>query len=199
MRSFSSAHWPTRPSPSWKTFETLFRSLIGVAGEQLQQRLIAILRIVDIEDALLRVDQRRQLGEHQLADGEQVALALHHAGEPRDVGLQPVLLGVLAGGFLEVDDHLVDRVLQGRHFALRVDSDGSRQVALGHGGRHFRHGADLGRQVRGELVHVVGQIAPDAGRAGHSRLAAELSFDTDLARHAWSPGRRTRPACRSCR
>ena len=43
------------------------RSSIGVAGEQLQQRLLAVLRVVDIEDALLRAHQRREFGEQQLA------------------------------------------------------------------------------------------------------------------------------------
>ena len=132
---------------------------------------------------MLRADQRRQLGKQQLRHGQQVALALHHAGELGDVGLQPVLLGVLARGLRQVDDHLVDVVLQRRHFALRFDRDRPRQVALGHGGRHFGDGAHLGGQVGGELIDVVRQIAPDAGRARHAGLAAELAFDADFARH----------------
>ena len=146
---------------------------IRIAREQLHDGFFAFGRVVDIEDALLRVDQRGKLAEHQFADGEQVALALHHGGEARDVGLEPVLIGVLARGLLEVGDHFVDRVLQGRHFALGVEGDGSGQIALGHGGGHFGDGANLGGEVRGQLVHVVGKVAPDAGRAGHARLTAE--------------------------
>ena len=38
-------------------------------------------------------------------------------------------------------------------------------------------------RLRGELVDVVGQVAPGAGGAGHVGLAAELAFDADLAGH----------------
>ena len=51
-----------------------------------------------------------QFRQQQLGHGQQVALPLHHAGEFRDVGLQPVLIGVLANGFRQVGDHLVDGV-----------------------------------------------------------------------------------------
>ncbi len=39
-------------------------------------------------------------------------------------------------------------------------------------------------QVGGHRVHVVGQVLPGAGDAGHLRLAAELALGADLARHA---------------
>ena len=84
---------------------------------------------------------------------------------------------------LQVADHLVDLVLQRRHFALRLDRDRARQVALGHGGGHLGDGAHLRRQVGGELVDVLGQVLPGAGGAGHLRLAAELAFDAHLAGH----------------
>ena len=45
-----------------------------------------------IDRALLRFDERRQFGQQHLADREQIALALQHAGELRQVCLQPVLL-----------------------------------------------------------------------------------------------------------
>ena len=83
----------------------------------------------------------------------------------------------------QVADHLVDVVLERRHFALRLDRDRPGQVALGHGGGHFGDGAHLGGQVGGQLVHVVGQVAPDAGGAGHAGLAAQLAFDAHLAGH----------------
>ena len=54
---------------------------------------------------------------------------------------------------------------------------------LGDGGGHVGDGAHLSGQVGGELIDVVGQIAPDAGRARHAGLAAELAFDADFAGH----------------
>src|SRR5271168_5308350 len=44
--------------------------------------------------------------------------------------------------------------------------------------------SDLASQVGGHEVDVVGEILPGAGDAGHRRLAAELAFGADLARHA---------------
>ena len=113
----------------------------------------------------------------------QVALALQHAREAREIGLQPVLLGVLQRLILQVADHLVDVVLERGDLAGRLHADRARQVALGHRGRHFGDGAHLGGQVGGELVDVVGEVAPQAGRARHARLAAELALDAHLARH----------------
>ena len=114
----------------------------------------------------------------------QVALTLHHAAELREVGLQPVLLGVALGGDPQIADHRVDVVLELGHLAARLDLNRARQVALRHRGRHFGDGAHLGRQVRGEQVHVGGQVLPGAGGARHVGLAAEPALDADLARHA---------------
>ena len=61
--------------------------------------------------------------------------------------------------------------------------DVAREVALGHGRGDVRDRAHLRGEVRGELVDVVRQIAPRARGAGHVGLAAEASFDADLARH----------------
>ena len=110
-------------------------------------------------------------------------MPLQHAGEAREVRLQPVLLGVLARGVLEVADHLVDVVLQRGHLALRFHRNRARQVALGHRGGHFGDRAHLRGEVRRQPVHVLGQIAPQAGGARHPRLPAELAFAADLARH----------------
>ena len=151
-----------------------------------------------VDDALLRVDQRRQLGQQHAADGRQIALALQHAGEPGEVGLQPVLLGVAVGREPQVVDHRVDVVFELGDLAARVDLDRPRQVALGHRGRDLGDGAHLRRQVGGQQVDVAGQVLPGAGRAGHVRLAAEAALDADLARHASSPDRRRSRACRSC-
>ena len=86
---------------------------------------------------------------------------------------------------LQVADHLVDVVLQSGDFALRIDLNRTRQIAFRHRRRDVGDRAHLRRQIRGELIDVVGQVAPRAGRAGHVGLAAEFSFDTHFARHAW--------------
>ena len=58
------------------------------------------------------------------------------------------------------------------------------KVAARHGGGHLGDVADLAGQVAGHQVHVVGQVRPGAGDAFDLRLAAELAFGADLARHA---------------
>ena len=114
---------------------------------------------------------------------DEIALALQHVGEAREVGLQPVLLGVALGGEPQVADHRVDVVFELGHFAARIDLNRPGQVALGHRGRHLGDRAHLGGQVRGQQVHVAGEILPGAGGAGHVGLTAETAFDADLARH----------------
>ena len=139
---------------------------------------------VVIDGALVGIDQRRQLGEEHLPHGVQLALALEHAGEFGEVGLQPVLLAVALGGFAQVGNHRVDVVLQLGHLAAGLHLDGAREVTLGHGGGDLGDGAHLRGEVGGEQVDVVGEILPGAGGTGHVRLAAELAFGADFARHA---------------
>src|SRR5207245_926812 len=67
---------------------------VGVAREELQARLL-LARVHHVEDAVLRADDRCQLGEDHLRDREEIALALEHAGELGEVRLEPVLLRVL--------------------------------------------------------------------------------------------------------
>ena len=80
--------------------------------------------------------------------------------------------------------HGIDGVLQLQNFALHIDRDFARQVAIGHGRRHFGDVTDLRRQVAGHGVHAIRQILPDAAHALHLRLTAQFAFGTDLARHA---------------
>ena len=155
-------------------------AVVGECREQLEERRVAGLDLID--DAELRIDQRRQFREQHAPDGLQVALALQHVGEAREVGLEPVLLGVAVGREPQVVDHRVDVVFELGDFAARIDLNRPRQVALGHGGRHFGDRAHLRGQVRGEQVHVAGQILPGAGGARHVGLPAEPAFDADLAR-----------------
>ena len=84
----------------------------------------------------------------------------------------------------ELIDHRVDRVLQLQNFALHIDGDLLRQIAVRDRRRHFRDVSHLAGQVAGHEVHRVGQILPCAGDAAHIRLAAEFSFRAHFARHA---------------
>ena len=131
---------------------------------------------------MLRVHQRHQLRQHQLRNGQQVPLSLHHARELREVGLEPVLLVIFPRGFAQVADHLINVVFEGADFSRRFDGNGTRQVALCHGGGDIGDGAHLGGEVVGELVDVAGEVAPDARGSGNARLPAQLSFDTHFAR-----------------
>ncbi len=154
--------------------------IVGVGRQAFQAWLRVRLHLID--DALVRGDERHELGQEHLADRLQVALALEHAAEPREVRFQPVLLGVAVGRQPQVVDHRVDVVLELGHLAAGVDLNRSGQVALRDGGGDVRDRANLRRQVGGEQVHVSGEVLPGAGGAGHVRLAAEPALDADLAR-----------------
>ena len=147
---------------------------------------------------MLGVHHRGQLGQHLARDGEQVALPLQHAGEARQVGLQPVLLLVGARRLRQGDDHLVEVVLEDGDLAAGLDVDRLGEVALGHRGRHVADGAHLAGEVARQLVHVVGQVAPDAGGAGHVGLAPQLALDAHVARHAGHLLGEGATASRSC-
>ena len=86
-----------------------------------------------------------------------VALALHQARDAREVRLEPVLLLVLTGRLTQVGDHLVDVVRGGPRPLLASTLIEAREVALGRHGRHLGDRAHLGREVGGELVHVLRQ------------------------------------------
>ena len=154
---------------------------VRVAREQLQIR-IAVLSVVEVEDAVLHRHERRELAQDRPRHSNQIALPLQQPGELRQVRLQPILRGVLLGRLAQVDDHLVDVVLERRHLAGRLHRDRARQVPLRDGRRDFGDGAHLRGEVRGEPVDVVGEVAPGPGRARDARLAAQLAFDADLAR-----------------
>jgi len=151
-----------------------------VACQHAQVHGAVVAHLVD--HALVRVDERRQLGQQHAADGGEIALALQHAGDAREVRLEPVLLGVAVGRQPQVVDHRVDVVFEVRHFAAGVDLNRPREVALGYGGGDFRDRAHLRGEVRGEEVHVTGQVLPGARGARHVRLPAEAAFDTHFAR-----------------
>ena len=98
----------------------------------------------------------------------------------------------LRGERAERVDHRVDRVLELVDLAARVDRDLLRQVAVGDGGRDLGDVADLGGEVGGEAVDVVGEVLPRAGDALDVGLSAELSLGTDFLRDARDLGRERR-------
>src|SRR5205823_1667276 len=56
--------------------------------------------------------------------------------------------------------------------------------AVGDGGGHVGDVAHLSGQVTGHAVDAVGQVLPGAGDAAHLGLSTQLTFGTNLARHA---------------
>ena len=86
-------------------------------------------------------------------------------------------------------DHRVERVLEQEHLAADVDGDLLGEVAAGDGGRHFGDVAHLRGQVAGHEVDVIGEVLPRTRDALHLRLATELAFRADFARHARDFGR----------
>jgi hypothetical protein len=157
-------------------------AVVGIGRQQPQRRARRVLGTL-VQHALVGPDEGRQLGQQHLADAHQVALALEHAGEARQIGLQPVLLVVALGGQAQVVNHRVDVVFELGHLASRFHLHGARQVALGHGSRHLGNGAHLAGQVRRQHVHVARQVLPRTGRAGHVGLTAQATFHADLARN----------------
>src|SRR5262245_24971486 len=86
----------------------------------------------------------------------------------------------------QIADHLIDVVLQGRDLSGSLNGNQPCDVPLCNSIRDLAYGANLGRQVVCQLVHVIGQVAPDAGRPRHACLAAELAFGAHLARYVRS-------------
>ena len=182
---FSSAAWPTSPSPGRNAVRHLLAARVAEAREQPQLVVGALLLVVREEERpVLRAHRRRELRHDQLRDRLEVALALHQAGDAGQVRLEPVLLLVLPSGLAQVGDHLVDVVREVRDLSAGLNGDRSGQVALGHGGGHVRNRSHLGREVRRELVHVLGEPAPRAGHALDLRLTAELALGADLLGHS---------------
>src|SRR5207302_1634389 len=143
----------------------------------------ALVSLDDVEGPVMGGDERRHLGQDQVGDRVQVALALQHLGVLGDVGLEPVLLGVLLGRLFEVADQLVDLVGEQCDLALGLHPNRPGQVALGYRRCHFGDRPNLGGQVGGQPIDVIGEVLPGAGGAGYAGLAAQLALDADFAGH----------------
>ena len=145
-------------------------------------------------------DRGRDLGDVAHLAGQvrrhrvdRVGQVLPGAGDAEHVGLaaEPAVgadlarhAGDFAGEGVELIDHRVDGLFELQDLARDVHRDLLRQVAAGDCGRDVGDVAHLRRQVAGHEVDAVGQVLPGAGDAGHLRLAAELAFGADFARHA---------------
>src|SRR5262249_3982556 len=88
------------------------------------------------------------------------------------------------GERVELVHHGVDGVLELQNLALHVHGDLAGQVAARHRRGHLGDVADLGGEVGGEQVDVVGEVLPGAGDAWNDGLSAEAPVGADLARHA---------------
>ena len=80
--------------------------------------------------------------------------------------------------------HVVDGIRERRHLALGLHRQALGEVAIGHRRHHFDDSANLFGQIGRHEIHVVGEILPCAADSGYLRLAAELAFRADFARHA---------------
>ncbi len=157
---------------------------LSVSGQQLERALF-VFQVGNLVDCpLLSLHKWHQIGEERLSDCEKVALPLEHAGEPGDVGLEPVLLFIALGGLTQVGDHRVDVVLELGHLPLGVNLDRACQITLRHRGRDLGDGTHLSGEIAGQQVHVIGKIAPRSSRAGDARLTSEPPLHTDLSRDA---------------
>ena len=92
--------------------------------------------------------------------------------------------GHFAGERPELIDHRVDRVFQFKDLALDIDGDLLGEIAVGDRGGDVGDVADLGGQVAGHRVDVVGQVLPDARDPLDIGLTAELAVGPDLASDA---------------
>ncbi len=167
-------------------------ALVAVAADQPQHGVVLVVvlrdqlggaagRLGEEEGAVLGRDHRGELGHDQRGHRLQIAPALEQTGDPGQVGLQPVLLLVGAGGLAQVGDHLVDVVLELVELAGGVQVDPQRQVAPGHRGGDLGDRAHLPGEVVRQLVDGLGEVLPGAVHARHPGLAAEPPVGTHLA------------------
>jgi hypothetical protein len=129
------------------------------------------------------VDQRHQLRQEHLTNCDQIALALQHTGEPGEVRLEPVLLGVAVGCEPQIIDHRIDVVFQLGDLAAGLDLDGTGQVTLGDGRGDLGDSPYLPGQVVGQQVDIASEVLPRAGGPWDIGLAAQAAFHTHLACH----------------
>ena len=157
------------------------RCVVGVSGEKHHFGRFVCLHLVD--HALLRVDERRKLGQKHTADGREIALTLEHPCEAREIGFEPVLLLVPVGGEPQIVNHRVDVVFELGDFAAGLDLNRAGEVAFRNCGRYFRDSTDLVGEVVREQVYVASEIFPGACSAGNVGLSTEAALHTYFTRN----------------
>ena len=176
---------------SWSTIVLMvfFSSRISPFTSTVILRLRSPRATAVVTSAMLRTWAVR-LRAHRVDRVGEVLPRAGHAGHHR-LHAQPAFGADLArhaghfrGERAELLDHRVDGFLELQDLAAHVDGDLLGKVAVGHGDGHLGDVADLAGEVGRHRVDVVGEVLPGAGHAGHRRLAAELAFGADLARHA---------------
>src|SRR5437899_4311191 len=88
--------------------------------------------------------------------------------------------GDFGGERIQLIDHRVDRFFELQDFAMDVDGDFLREVAVGHGDCNFGDVADLSRQITRHEVDALGQIFPNTAHVTNLRLPTELAFGADF-------------------
>ena len=138
--------------------------------------------IEHVELGHMRPDHGRQLRQDHLAHRDEILLALQHAAEFGEIGLERPARCFSASYRADWIISLIVSLSAATSPCACTVIERVR-VALGHCRRHLGDGAHLRRQILRQLIDVLGQALPGAGGARHLRLAAELAFDADLARH----------------
>src|SRR5206468_918517 len=85
------------------------------------------------------------------------------------------------GEGVELIDHGVHGFFELKNLAAHVDGDFLGQVAVGDGDGDIGDATDLGGQIAGHEVDVIGQDRKDAAHVAHLGLTAERAFGADLA------------------
>src|SRR5262249_62024630 len=88
------------------------------------------------------------------------------------------------GERIQLVHHDVDRVLEFEDFTADVYGDLLGKIALCHRGTDLSDVADLGGQVAGHEVHIVGEVLPGTGYSSHFGLPAEFALGTDFSHHS---------------
>ena len=135
-------------------------------------------------------DLAGQIRGHRVHGVGEILPGAGHSGHHR-LSAEPAFRADLArhardfrGEGAKLIDHRIGGFFELQNLAADIDSNLFGKVAIGDRNRHIGNVAHLRRQVARHLVHGFRQFLPDAGYAFHLRLAAELAFGADLARHA---------------
>ena len=194
-------------APSFPSTPTVRATSGNLFGEQAERRGHAVDGVGQRRDLAARVDDQflrqvavgdrghdlddaahlgREVRRHEIDVVGQVlpdARYALHFGLAAELALGADLArdtGNFRGERSKLIHHRVHGVLQFEDFALNVDGDLLRQVAVGDRGRDGCDIADLVGQVARQHVDVVCQILPGARHALDLRLAAELAVGADF-------------------